>query len=183
MLESNNVREWSAADPALLRVQLATDRDAAIIAQLRTVVAERLTRVHGYGHWSGDVTDKQVLRGLKSPRTSRVLVARSDVGVVGTLRLATKKPWAIDARHFTLVKRPIYLVDMAVAPDMQRRGIGRRLLDEATRAVRQWAGDAIRLDAYDADAGAAGFYAKCGFSEVGRVKYRNVPLVYFELLL
>jgi hypothetical protein len=41
---------------------------------------------------------------------------------------------------------------------------------------------ALRLDAYDADAGAGGFYAKCGFREVGRVVYRKNPLVYFELL-
>lgn len=41
----------------------------------------------------------------------------------------------------------------------------------------------MRLDAYDADAGAGGFYAKCGFLEAGRVTYRKVPLVYFELML
>lgn len=30
---------------------------------------------------------------------------------------------------------------------------------------------------------AGGFYQKCGFREVGRVTYRNVPLIYFEMLL
>jgi hypothetical protein len=49
--------------------------------------------------------------------------------------------------------------------------------------ARAWPSQAIRLDAYDADAGAGGFYAKCGFREVGRVTYRTVPLIYFELLL
>jgi len=49
--------------------------------------------------------------------------------------------------------------------------------------VREWPGDAIRLDAYDADAGAGGFYSNCGFREVGRVNYRGTPLVYYELLL
>ena len=43
--------------------------------------------------------------------------------------------------------------------------------------------DAIRLDAYDAAAGAGDFYAKNGFREVGRTKYRNAPLIYYELLL
>ena len=38
-------------------------------------------------------------------------------------------------------------------------------------------------DVYDADAGAGSFYAKCGFREVGRAKYRNTRLIYFELLL
>ena len=33
------------------------------------------------------------------------------------------------------------------------------------------------------DAGAGGFYARCGYTEVGRAVYRDAPLIYFELLL
>ena len=51
------------------------------------------------------------------------------------------------------------------------------------RATQAWPADAIRLDAYDADAGAGDFYAKCGFREVGKATYREVPLRYFEKLL
>ena len=43
--------------------------------------------------------------------------------------------------------------------------------------------DAIFLDAYDAEAGAGEFYAKCGFVEVAHVSYRGVPLVYYQMLL
>lgn len=158
----------------------AANADAAAIAALRTAAAARLTHDYGHGHWSTETTEKGVLRVLA---TSRVLVARKGGEVVGTLRLTTKKPWAIDPRYFKVVGKPIYLLDMAVTPELQRRGIGRRLLEEAKTAVRDWPADAVRLDAYDADAGAAGFYAKCGFREVGRVRYRKVPLVYFELLI
>jgi hypothetical protein len=49
--------------------------------------------------------------------------------------------------------------------------------------ARAWPSDALRLDAYDHAAGAGPFYATCGFREVGRVTYRGVPLIYFELLL
>ena len=45
-----------------------------------------------------------------------------------------------------------------------------------------WPADAVRLDAYDSPAGAGPFHAKCGFSERGRVVYRNVPLTYHEWL-
>ena len=72
---------------------------------------------------------------------------------------------------------------MAVAPDLQRQGIGRALVREGVAVAREWPSHAIRLDAYDAMAGAGGFYLKCGFREVGRVTYRKVPLIYFELLL
>jgi GNAT superfamily N-acetyltransferase len=72
---------------------------------------------------------------------------------------------------------------MAVIPSMPRQGIGRQLLDEAAKQARLWPADAIRLDAFDADAGAGWFYAKCGFQEVGRVTYRKAPLIYFERIV
>jgi len=97
--------------------------------------------------------------------------------------LQTKKPWAIDLAYFGSARRPLYLVDMAVAPNVQGQGIGRYLIEEAAAVARAWPSDTIRLDAYDAAVGAGGFYAKCGFMEVGRKTYRGVPLVYFELIL
>ncbi len=163
-----------------LLVAPAIEDDAAALASLRTAVAEHLTRSYGRGHWSSAVTEKSVLHGIK---TSRVLVARNDSRIIATLRLATKKPWAIDPKYFVSVRRPLYLIDMAVEPALQRQGVGRRLLEEARSVAQRWPADAIRLDAYDASAGAGAFYEKCGFHEVGRAIYRGSPLVYFELLL
>jgi len=154
--------------------------DAPAIAALRTAVAADLTRRHGRGHWSYKVTERGVARDLG---TSRVLVARAGGTVVGTVRLATRKPWAIDPAYFTAVPRPLYLVDMAVHPDAQGRGVGRRLLAEAEAGARAFPAQAIRLDAYDTGAGAGAFYARAGYREMGRVTYRGTPLVYFERLL
>ena len=58
----------------------------------------------------------------------------------------------------------------------------RELIERATEVAKVWPADAIRLDAHDADAGAGGFYAKCGYSEVGRAVYRGTPLNYYELV-
>jgi GNAT superfamily N-acetyltransferase len=96
------------------------------------------------------------------------------------LRLATKKPWAIDVNHFTPAKRVLYLTGMAVDVALQHRGFGRLALHDAIATARRWPADAIRLDAFDAAAGAGRFYASCGFAECGKVKYRGTPLVYFE---
>jgi ribosomal protein S18 acetylase RimI-like enzyme len=84
---------------------------------------------------------------------------------------------------FSPSQRPLYLTTMAVGPDRQRKGLGRLCIDAACRIAREWPADAIRLDAWDAEAGAGGFYRKCGFREVGRATYRNAPLIYFEMLL
>jgi len=129
-----------------LSAATATDVDAGAIAAVRTRAADRLTREYGRGAWSWGTTEKGVLRDIKS---SCVLVAVSDARVFGTLRLTTSKPWAIDRAYFTDVNRPLYLVDMAVDPDVQRLGVGRFLLEQATRTARHWPADAIRLDAFD----------------------------------
>ena len=164
----------------LVTIASAIPEDAAAVAAVRNAAADGLTRGHGRGHWSGYISNEGVLRGIN---TSRVLVARAGDEVIGTLRLATKKPWAIDPNHFAPSKRPLYLVDMAVFPGTQRRGVGRQLLEAAARTARGWDADAIRLDAYDHAAGAGGFYERCGFTEVGRATYRGVPLIYYQLLL
>lgn len=162
-----------------MKISAAEESDAAEIAALRTAVAEDLTARYGTGHWSFNVTEAGVARGI---RTSRVLVAKARGRIAGTLRLATKKPWAIDAKYFADVSRPLYLLDMAVDPAQQRQGIGRTLLLQASELAREWPAGAIRLDAYDHAAGAGDFYLKCGYREVGRVVYRGVRLVYFEHL-
>jgi GNAT superfamily N-acetyltransferase len=164
-------------DPTL---ELATPADATAIAAVRIAAADELTARHGYGHWSSLASERGVLASMK---VSQVWVARCDGEIVATFRLATRKPWAIDANYFTPCVRPIYLTDMAVHPRHQRRGVGRRAVEEARRIARAWPGDSLRLDAYDAAAGAGPFYEKCGFREVGRVEYRGTPLIYFELLL
>jgi len=161
----------------------ATESDAAVLAALHSAVAQDLTQRFGQGFWSSAPTERGVLANMRMPKFSRILITRTNRRILGTLRLATKKPWAIDTAHFTAARRPLYLTGMAVHPDFQRKGIGRLLLKEAEAVARAWPADAIRLDAFDAEAGAGPFYEKCGFREVARVVYKQDPLLYFELVL
>jgi GNAT superfamily N-acetyltransferase len=158
----------------------ASVNDAAALAELQTAVAAHLTKQHGSGPWSPETSEKGVLFAM---RNSQVYVARLGTELVGTLRLATKKPWAIDTSYFSPCRKPLYLLAMAVIPERQRQGIGRKCLKEAERIAKGRPADALRLDAYDANAGAGGFYARCGWKETGRVTYRGAALIYYELLL
>jgi len=160
------------------RLLAATAADAPELAALHTAVANDLTARFGKGHWSTATTETGVLRDI---RTSSVWIARSRDRLIATLRLATKKPWAIDTSYFTACVRPLYLTSMAVVLDRQRTGVGARCLELARTIAGQWPADMIRLDAYDTPAGAGAFYRKCGFRELGRAVYRGTPLVYFEL--
>jgi GNAT superfamily N-acetyltransferase len=126
------------------------------------------------------VTERGALLGQ---RHARVRVGRDGKRIVTVLRLAPKKPWAIDVAYFTPVKRPLYLTGMAVSVAHQGQGLGRLALADARAIAQAWPAGAIRLDAFDAAAGAGEFYARCGYRERGRVAYRGTPLVYYELLL
>ncbi len=161
-------------------LELATSADAAAIANLRNAAANDLTARFGRGWWSGQCTEKGILWDLRS---SMVYLARDQGAIVATLRLATKKPWAIDRSYFSPVKRPLYLTSMAVAPSRQRQGLGRRCLGDVFAIARGHPAEAIFLDAFEHDAGAGEFYRRCGFREVGRATYREVPLIYFEQLV
>ena len=161
----------------------ATPSDAAELAALHTAAAEDLTRRFGHGFWSSPSTERGILATMQKPKFSRTLIARSNRRIVASLRLATKKPWAIDTAYFTPAERPLYLVGMAVHPRLQGKGVGRLLLKEAEAIARAWPADAIRLDAFDAAAGAGAFYAKCGYRQIAGVVYKKDPLLYFELIL
>ncbi|HET9013363.1 MAG TPA: GNAT family N-acetyltransferase [Gemmatimonadaceae bacterium] len=163
-----------------MRFRDATSDDVAAIAGLHNAAAGALTARHGPGPWSALVTERGAMLAL---RHSRIRVGRYGKRIVTVLRLATKKPWAIDVSYFTPVKRPLYLTGMSVSVAHQGQGLGRLALEDAAAVTRGWPADAIRLDAFDADAGAGRFYTRCGFTERGRVVYKGDPLAYFERLL
>lgn len=166
-----------------LSFEVATDTDAAAIAALLNAAAAALTRRYGQGNWSSLSTEKGVLRDMGRPKFQRTLIARDGHEIVAVLHLQTRKPWAIDVKYFTTVKTALYLVGMAVLPEWQGKGVGRAMMKEAVNTAKDWPANAIRLDAWDAPAGAGAFYAKCGFREAGKVVYRNAPLVYYERML
>ena len=158
----------------------ATLDDVGAIAALQNAAAGALTARFGSGPWSALVNERGA---TLAQRHACVRVGSDGKRIVTVLRLATKKPWAIDASSFTPVKRPLYLTGMAVSVAYQGQGLGTLALEDAVTVARAWPADAIRLDAFDADAGAGEFYARCGFTERGRVVYKGDPLIYFERLL
>lgn len=163
-----------------VKLEPAEESDVKAILALKRAVAEHLTKEFGKGLWSSFGTEVGVAHSVRSPT---LWVAKRRAKLIAMLRLATKKPWAIDAAYFTTCKTPLYLTDMAVVPELQGQGIGRECLVQARRIATDHPAQAIRLDAYDAAAGAGAFYAKCGYREVGRVVYKKSPLVYFETLI
>jgi hypothetical protein len=101
------------------RFRPAIPEDGAELAALHTAVADHLTSLYGKGPWSSHTSEKGVLYAM---RNSKVFVATEDAAIVATLRLASKKPWAIDISYFTKCEKALYLLAMAVAPASNARG-------------------------------------------------------------
>src|SRR5690348_9206803 len=99
-----------------IRLKAASPADVISIVELRAAVAGKLTADFGAGPWSRASTDKSVLFDM---RNSKLFVAREGKEVIATLRLTTKKPWAIDRSYFAASHRPLYLLSMAVSPNLQ----------------------------------------------------------------
>ena len=162
-----------------LSISNATASDARALAALRTSVAHGMTQRFGAGDWSATPTEPDVVQQLSA---SRVLVARRDGEMIGTVRLARAKSWAIDASKFTPVTTALYVLGLAVVPEAREQGVGRCLMEAAKEAARAEPADALWLDAYEHIAGAGPFYLKCGFRQVGRTSYREMPLMFYEWL-
>lgn len=160
-------------------ISLATSSDTRAVTTLRTAVAHGMSEQFGEGDWSATPSEADVARTLS---VSQVWVARSNTGIVGTVRLARVIPWAIDSSAFTPVASSLYVLGLAVVAEARGQGVGRQLMDAAKHAASLSTAEALWLDAYDHAAGAGPFYLKCGFRQVGRTLHRPMPLIYYEWL-
>jgi len=159
-------------------LRVASAEDATDLVALHTAANEDLAARHGIQ--TGAVSERGILFSMQR---GTAYLARHRGKPIATLRLSKRKPWAIDRKYFAGCARPLFLTSMAVHPKMQGKGIGRACLAQVARFAREWPADAIYLDAFDRPWGAGGFYAKCGYCEVGRGTYRAEPLIYYEMLV
>jgi GNAT superfamily N-acetyltransferase len=161
-----------------IELEIADKADAAAIAALWHATAHQLTERYGHGAWSA--TNASIGGVEVETRTGELFLARVEGSVVATLRLSPRNPWIGEIDFFTARENPLFLTSMAVHPAAQRQGIGRACVEAVKRIAISRGAGAIRLDAFDAPAGAGEFYRKCGFREVRRAVYFDAPLIWFE---
>jgi GNAT superfamily N-acetyltransferase len=163
------------------RLRAALAEDIGLVRAILSTAANDLTTRFGEGHWSG-VRSVETLR--KYAGEGVLYVVEQAATVVGTLRLTDRKigfyrsSWFVDPQAAAG-----YLMDMAIDPAHQRRGIGRQAMIMAENLARSQDLPAIRLDAYGGPAGAGRFYQKCGYRLVHQGEMNGVALEYYEKLV
>lgn len=162
-------------------IRAARSSDVPAIHRLSRDAADALTRDFGPGHWS-KVTTRKTLR--KAVDLGSLYVVEADGQVAGTFRLSSTKIPFYRKSWFARPDDPAaYLRDMAIDPAHQRKGLGRAAMAAMERRARAEGLRAIRLDAYDAGAGAGAFYRKCGYTLVHQGNIGATALEYYEKVL
>jgi ribosomal-protein-alanine N-acetyltransferase len=105
------------------------------------------------GHETGDAREKQLEAELARP-WARLRVARGDGGVVVGYLL------------FWHVADEAHLLNVAVAPAMRRRGIGRALVEHLLAYARGNAVAKILLEVRASNRAAIALYEELGFAEI-----------------
>jgi GNAT superfamily N-acetyltransferase len=158
-----------------VRFTAATPGDAREVVALHEAVAQHLQRaIPGARRWKVP-QEKQIALSMK---TTETILAREGELLVATFRLDPARGFC-GVAPFTEADGFVYLLELAVHPSHQRRGVGRLCLDEAARWARARGSKAIRLDTNDDPIRAAAFYTACGYREV----LHHAQTIYFERLL
>jgi GNAT superfamily N-acetyltransferase len=161
--------------------RLASPADAKTVQTVRALAAQDLTTRFGRGHWSSVSTVATLKRHALA---SQLHVVELDDEIVGTFTLNARKiPFYRKSWFANPDDSALYLTNMAVRPDMQRRGIGRWVMARIEELAREQRCGAVRFDAYDAPAGAGAFYQKCGYVCVHRGRIGQTALEYYEKVL
>lgn len=113
--------------------------------------------------------------------TERVTFALQDGAPIGTFMLKLETPrFAGSTRWRDFFSPHVYLVQMAVLPAMQGRGVGKAMLAHAESEAHALNRPIIRLDAYTGPCGASRFYLRHGFQYRGTGSVNGVALNFFE---
>lgn len=166
---------------ATASIRLAAPGEIAGIYKLSVAAASDLVDKYGQGRWRVAAARKTLKRNQQS---DSLFVIVKDAVIVGTFCFTTKKAGFYRRGWFAFPDDPAgYLLNMAIAPQHQRQGIGREVMNHIDQLARSMKLLAVRFDAYEANAGAGGFYRKCGYQLVHVGKVGDVGLEYYEKVL
>ncbi|WP_135554432.1 GNAT family N-acetyltransferase [Paenibacillus cymbidii] len=158
-----------------------TEQDLPDLRALYRSVAAVL-RANGVRQWDRFYPNRFVIRGDLKRETAfgacdgngrivgAVVVDRRQTGRYSGL------PWSDRAGEPACIHR------LAVHPEHQGRGIGKRLLQFAEQRARETGGTSIRLDVYTGNPGAVELYRRAGYAEVGTIRFplRKEPYLCME---
>ena len=143
----------------MIRVRRASPSDAAALVALANEVGKEEGRwILTTESWRSVAEERRYLRVVQRDRDAAVFVADDDGQVVGRLSLARDRHPA--SRH-------VADLGLMVASTYRRRGIGKKLLDEAVSWARSVGVRKLELHVFPWNAPALRLYSSFGFEREG----------------
>jgi ribosomal protein S18 acetylase RimI-like enzyme len=166
-----------------MNIAVATIRQLSAVKRLYTAVTGHLRR-SGISQWDRFYPNRWVIgQDLKRGQLFAVLQGDTCVGAVVVNERQNTQYAGLAWRDQT--GKPAVIHRLAVHPEFQGQGIGKRLLHYAEELARAQGSTSIRLDAYTANPTAIRMYERAGYTTVGCIRYplRKHPYECFEKLL
>ncbi|MGC6507342.1 MAG: GNAT family N-acetyltransferase [Myxococcota bacterium] len=166
-------------------ISIGQIHDIDMIIRL-TRACGRHMRANGIDQWDEHYPDRAVI--LNDLHTQTLFAYRKGTEILGIVVLneAQDDEYADIGWSTNETDRNIVIHRLAVRPDQQGKGIGRKLMDFAEQWAKDNHYDAIRLDTFSQNQRNQRFYANRGYTNLGPVflKYKkNHPYYCYELLL
>jgi len=152
-----------------MNIEVATTNQLKLIKSLYSAVTSHL-RENGVDQWDRFYPNRWVIgKNLKEGHLHAIFNEGICIGVVVVNQDQSSKysglPWR-DRKG-----RPAVIHRLAVHPESQGKGIGKRLLQHAEALARSNGYTSIRLDAYSANMNAIRMYERAGYSPVGQIQF------------
>lgn len=148
-----DIREYRESDQESL-IALIRELQASEV-----ILYERMKPAAQMGVWYVDLIKKKCAEDA-----GVILLAEEDGLALGYAVLLTRA--VEDGTADEVAYDYAYVVDLVVAPEARRRGIGRRLLAECERRARDAGRDELRITVLAANGGAHALYRSLGFDDL-----------------
>lgn len=137
-------------------IRKAEQKDLTKITQLLIRCAEDMHQ-QGMPHWLGVYDDNSVKQNLL---TKQVYVLEKGDQILGCIAIGTDKASYYDDCWPEAPKADVYITQLAVSPDMQGAGYGKRLMQFCLNQAQD---KTVQLDAVDYYPALLKFYKNLGF--------------------
>ena len=161
-------------------LRLAREDDLPALYKLYRTVCEHL-KSEGTEQWSwGKYPNKEIIE--EDVRAGRLYCLYGEQGMIISVAVGTETTPAYEDVNWLFGVRPGVFHRLAVHPDLQDRGLGRKAFADVESILVYLGCDSLRCDAGEDNTRAARFYASMGLRKVGTVKRadRKVPYCCYE---
>ncbi len=167
----------------MLHLTPATPADFAAVCQLYQSVCAVMSKEPSPQWVWGEYPSEDFLR--ETLDAGALYVAKEGETLLCAVTVDTHFDPEYEGVNWLFGTKPGAFHRLAIAPDQQGRGLGRQVIEEVGRILREMGCDSLRIDTYSPNENARKLYGRVGFRAAGEVRFfhRPLPFICYEMPL